>query len=412
MGISREKMEKKRGGASKNIKPETWREHFMNLLGGKNVGPEDRDVGERNLEEGGDIRLEEKEIDEALKNLKKKKAAGKDKIKNEAWIHGGEKKIDKLKKGLFEIWEGKFWPEEWKEGVIMPIHKKGSKERVENYRGITLTCSSYKVFADVLNKKIVKEIEEKGGWGETQAGFRKGRGCADNIFTLRHAVDENLTRKGDKVYALFLDLKAAFDNVDRDLLWKAMRNVGVSEGLIKRVRWIYRETKSRVLVGGDLSEEFWTEKGVMQGCPLSPTLFNIFLADLEKRLGRGQEGGLVVGGEKIWSLAYADDTVLLAKDEAGMREMMRGCERYMDHKKLTVNVSKTKMMVFSRGGKKGRKKERTWKWKNEIIEEVDEFEYLGFIFKNDNSLGAHVRSEKGETSYGHTMEFLGEAFRW
>lgn len=71
---------------------------------------------------------------------------------------------------------------------------------------------------------------------------------------------------------LFVDFKAAFDMVDRKELCEVMRRRGISEGLVKRCKEVLRETSSRVRVGKELGEKFWTEKEVRQGCFLSPLL--------------------------------------------------------------------------------------------------------------------------------------------
>lgn len=134
-----------------------------------------------------------------------------------------------------------------------------------------------------------------------------------------------------------MDMKAAFDSVNRRILFKAMKKRGIREGLIERVRDIFRETKNRVKIGGELGENFWTARGVRQGCPLSPMLFNILIADLEEMMGRVKWGGIEVERRRIYSLAYADDIVLLAQDEGGMRSMIGnygiGLEEYIDEKR-------------------------------------------------------------------------------
>ena len=77
-----------------------------------------------------------------------------------------------------------------------------------------------------------------------------------------------------------MDLRAAFDSVDRREVIKAMRERGIREGLVERTEEVLRETKSRVRIGSKLSDSFWTARGLRQGCPLSPTLFNMLIADL------------------------------------------------------------------------------------------------------------------------------------
>lgn len=125
-------------------------------------------------------------------------------------------------------------------------------------------------------------MDEKEMIPEGQTGFRKGRGTMDNIYVINYAVNRRIEEKKGKVIAVFVDLKAAFDSIDRGVLWREMENRGVSEGIRKRVKEIYKETKSRVRIGSEEGEDFWTEKGVRQGCPLSVDLFNILIADLEK----------------------------------------------------------------------------------------------------------------------------------
>lgn len=123
---------------------------------------------------------------------------------------------------------------------------------------------------------------------------------------------------------------------------------------------------------------------------MSPMLFNLLMADLEEEMGRGERlGGVRLMGEKIFSLAYADDIVLIAEEERGMKWLIGKAEEYMEKKGLEVNVEKTKIMRFRRGG--GRKKKVEWKWKGRRIEEVGEFKYLGIIFKRNGGLEAHVK---------------------
>jgi hypothetical protein len=88
-------------------------------------------------------------------------------------------------------------------------------------------------------------------------------------------------------------------------------------------------------------------------------------------------------------LAYADDLVVLAREEKGMKEMLGNMEKYMRRKKLTVNVEKSKMMVFRKGG--GRRKINEWRWEKDKIEEVKEFKYLGYVMNERNTAAAHVR---------------------
>lgn len=100
-----------------------------------------------------------------------------------------------------------FFPEEWKVGIISPIHKKGNTKVVENYRGITLLCTAYKIYAykiyaNILTEKLRIKIEEKGALQETQSGFRRGRETMDNAYILQHVIRE-LRKKGKRILGFF-----------------------------------------------------------------------------------------------------------------------------------------------------------------------------------------------------------------
>lgn len=119
--------------------------------------------------------------------------------------------------------------------------------------------------------------------------------------------------------ATFIDLKAAFDSVDRRVLVKTLEKRGVRGGLIRRIEKVIRETKCRTRAAEEVREEFWMARGVRQGCPLSPTLFNLLIADMEEEMGKVKRGGVKIGDRRIYTLAYADDIVLLAEEKEGMR---------------------------------------------------------------------------------------------
>ncbi|CAD6201952.1 GSCOCG00002869001-RA-CDS, partial [Cotesia congregata] len=121
-----------------------------------------------------------------VKKLKDYKAMGEDGIPNEVWKYGGEELIVELWRICQRVWEGEAWPEDWKDGVVVPILKKGDGSRVEDYRGITITQTAYKVYVGILENRLKRESEEKGLLPETQAGFREGRGTIDNIYVLNY----------------------------------------------------------------------------------------------------------------------------------------------------------------------------------------------------------------------------------
>jgi len=136
-----------------------------------------------------------------------------------------------------------------------------------------------------------EEIEGKGISPSNQIEFRKGMGTMDNIYVLNYLVNKKLEAKKGKIIAMFVDLKAAFDSMNREILLCAMRQRGIRKRLIERVKGVMRERRSRIRIGGKTGEDFWTTRGIRQDCPLS-SLLNVLIADLEEEMGKVRWGGI------------------------------------------------------------------------------------------------------------------------
>lgn len=91
--------------------------------------------------------------------------------------------------------------------------KKGERKRVEDYRGVTLTQTAYKVYVAVLAKRLREEVEERGLLPPNQAGFRKRLGIIDNIYVLNYLINRQINREIERLMVFFVDLRAAFDSV-------------------------------------------------------------------------------------------------------------------------------------------------------------------------------------------------------
>lgn len=166
-----------------------------------------------------------------------------DGLENETWRYGGKNVIRRLKDIINKVWQGERLPESWKEGAIAPIYKKGDKDTISNYKGITLLNTAYKIYAMCLEERLKTELKEKKIIPETQAGFRSGRSIIDNIFILNYVVNTELINKGRKVYTFFADLSAVFYKVNREKLGKVMEKNGINKNLRERINEIYYTRK-------------------------------------------------------------------------------------------------------------------------------------------------------------------------
>lgn len=114
----------------------------------------------------------------------------------------------------------------------------------------------------------VKEVT-RSRIGEEQGGFNEGRGCVDQIFTVKLLAEKYIQRR-KKLYAVFMDLEKAYDRVDRKALWEVLKIYGVGGKLLEAVKSFYRNSRAFVRMNGEESECFGISVGVRQGCVMSP----------------------------------------------------------------------------------------------------------------------------------------------
>ena len=149
---------------------------------------------------------------------------------------------------------------------------------------------------------------------DVQAGYRKGRGTRAQIANIRWIIEK--AREFQKnIYFCFNDYAKAFDCVDHNKLWKILREMGISDHLTCLLRNLYagQETRAR---NGHGTDWFQIEKGVHQGCILSPCLFNFYAEYIMRNVGLEEtQAGIKTAGRNINNLIYADDTTLMAESE-------------------------------------------------------------------------------------------------
>ena len=298
------------------------------------------ELSEEKIEERSGMLQEEitkEEIRRGVGKLKKGKAEGVCGISGELLKAGGEVVIEWLFKIYNMVWRTGVAPEDWQRAIIVPIHKKSSRRKCGNYRGISLLSIPGKVFARILNDRVRLMTDNR--LLEEQAGFRSGRGCIDQIFVIRQLVEKHL-EKGKKMFAAFVDLEKAYDKVWRADLWRALREYGIGGRLLGAIEALYKENKACVRVEGELTEEFDVK-------PLSPWLFNILLDRVVREAMVEFKGEIMLDSCLIQILLFADDTVMAQTGEDLNENIERLYEAIKRHG-LVINLSKSNTIVFSK----------------------------------------------------------------
>lgn len=318
----------------------------------------------------------------AIKQLRNGASSGPDLWLNEFFKNGTESLMNYLHTLFNKLFLLGYFPESWSEGFIVPVFKKGDVNDVSNYRGITLLSTLGKLFTRILNNRLNKWAEEYSIYTEAQAGFRKHMSTIDNIFVLNglitHCINNN-----ENLYCCFVDFTKAFDYVERDILWFKLIKIGVRGHMLDIIKSIYNAVKSRVKNKNTLSEAFTCNIGVRQGECLSPFLFAMYVNDLEQELAENGLNGIDVGMVKLLLLLYADDIVLFSKTPDELQKALNILEEYCNRWKLTVNTTKTKIIIFRKGGRLPTNLHFTYNGTN--IDIVNKFCYLGIVFTSGGS---------------------------
>lgn len=333
------------------------------------------------------------ELKSNLKKLKNAKAPGIDNIGNEFYKNLPPNWILYLEVMFNKILVSKKTPAAWSCAALTMLHKKGDKQDPANYRGIALISCVTKLFTQILKCRIQAWAEGNDILPECQAGFRAGRSCLDQIFTLQCAVQMQLRLKGRKVYGLFVDFKRAFDSVPHGKLWHKLSNLGLSTNLVLLLKNLYDGASACVRVEGELSDSFGVTEGVLQGETLSPLLFILYLADIEQFLRtRGLEGVNVDGVNDIMLLMYADDLIVLSHSRVDLRRKLCALQEFCQSTGLEVNTSKTKVVVFRAGGALSQEDVHGFEFDGVKLQVVSNYTYLGVTFSS-SCLGLRAAKE-------------------
>jgi hypothetical protein len=344
-----------------------------------------------------DIQIDVEDIKNLVSKLENNKSPGIDTITNELIKNGGDGICVALVKLFNRLLEFEKSPDKWNKGIIVPIFKKGNKNDLNNYRGITLTSCISKMFNRLISNCISSFIEENNILSEIQGGFRKDHRCEDHVFTLKSITAARLAEK-KSTYLAFLDFRKAFDTVWRDGLLSVAWNIGIRGKIWNILDSLYNNVFCNVKFGDIVTDYFEVDEGLKQGCVLSPILFCIYINELAKML-ENNNVGINVCNVKISCLFWADDVVLIADNEQDLIHMLNTAAEFSKKWKMHFNHSKSNVLVVG----KRVNKNKLWKLGDDFINEVDSYKYLGIHINRNLSEQNHLNEviSKGNRLIGY-----------
>lgn len=230
------------------------------------------------------------------------------------------------------------FPTAWKSSFMFPVHKKGKKDDVKCYRGITSLCACSKLLEIIVADYLFSKTKQYISYN--QHGFFPGRSISTNLtefcsFCIRQM------GIGSQVDAVYTDLKAAFDRVDHAILLSKLDKLGASTQFTEWLRSYLCDRKLAVKIGSSVSEWFSNSSGVPQGSNLGPLLFSIYINDVVATLGEG------------CCVLYADDTKIYVvvnnvEDCLALQRLLDKFADWCQRNRMTLSIQKCHVITFSR----------------------------------------------------------------
>lgn len=276
-------------------------------------------------------------------------------------------------------------PSDLKISVIVPIAKVPSPTLPEQFRPINLLPTIDKIIEIVLRDQLKLFFERNNILYSGQSGFRDGHSCETALqfacFNWREEIN-----KGKVVLSVFVDLKRAFETIDRKLLLYKLQKYGIKSDAIKLIHNYLQGRYHQTRVGNSVSNGTECNFGVPQGSVLGPLLFIIYINDIKDAL------------QQSFVSLFADDT-LISVAATNFEEAVRTLNSelsilydWLCINKLKLNANKTKFMAMGSKSTCNNFAERNFIIciNNIAIEQVYTIKYLGVILDPQLTFNSHA----------------------
>ena len=212
-------------------------------------------------------------------------------------------------------------PPAWKLSSTILIHKGDDPLVLDNWRPIALQNTIYKLYAAIVARRVSSWAVESGIMSSSQKGFLPMEGCLEHNHLMSSVLQDSRRRKRP-AYLVWLDLKDAYGSVSHDILFHVMKLAGLKGKTVEVVKDFYHLSTTSVRTKSNSTAPIRIERGVKQGCPLSPILFNLVMEVLIRAAEGVERAGYRIANSVVKSLAYADDLCILASSPPKLQEML------------------------------------------------------------------------------------------
>lgn len=267
-------------------------------------------------------------------------------------------------------------PEHFRTSTVVPIRKVEGTHDCAQFRPINMLPVLEKILEKIVYKQIMHFVMNRKLLSEFQSGFRERHSCETALQTVLQEWRESVG-EGNMIGVLFLDLKRAFETIDRDRMLKKLYNYGFRETVYLWLNNYLNDRKQNVKFGDCISTDLTVELGVPQGSILGPLLFIIYVNDIVEAVSSDCKIHL-----------FADDTVLYVSNRdinVAVNNLQKNLDnicKWLAVNRLKINVDKTKLMILGNGAIYNKFRGRTANGINiegELVELVESYKYLGIV---------------------------------
>ena len=272
------------------------------------------------------------------------------------------------------------FPSKLKVAKVIPILKRGDETIFDNYRPISILPAISKVFERIIFNQIHNYFHVNDLYFCSQYGFRKEHSTELAVLELVDRITQHLD-KGTTPINVYLDLSKAFDTLDHNILLHKLKYYGIEGTALRLFESYLNERQQYVDLDGTNSNYNRILTGVPQGSILGPLLFIIYINDIAQ------------SSNHFNFIIYADDTTLCSTlkinaDATKLNRELNNVSHWLNLNKLSLNVKKTKAMVFRMPQKKIIQPNIQINGSN--IEFVENFIFLGITINNKLNWNSHI----------------------
>ena len=333
--------------------------------------------------------ISEEEVSRYIKKLDVNKSEGPDKINGRIIFELHDVIVKPLTILFNNSLKYKKVPDAWKLAHVAPIHKKGNRKLVANYRPVSLTSVTCKLMEKIICSYITNHITVNSYFSMAQHGFIKGRSITTQLLEIMDqwtlAFDNN-----NQIDCLYLDFKKAFDSVSHKLLVYKLKMYNISESIISWIESFVHNRKQAVQISGTKSKWTVVKSGVPQGSILGPLLFLLFINDIPSLVNSNVM--LFADDTKIWRKIQDENDILILQQDLKIIE--HWCKTW----KLYLNTEKCKYMEITTG----EFNDTIYKLSDKEMTKVKFEKDIGIIFDSKLEFDRHIleKANKANSTFG------------